>query len=71
LQDGGEGGDLDVHFVGAHGAAATPSKDGDGDKVKRVRITRKDLKKTGGGLRGKDVTEAFRVKDKDLKRTGK
>ena len=28
-------------------------------------------RKAGDGLRGKNVTEAFRVKEKDLKRTGK
>ena len=32
---------------------------------------RKDYKKGGDALRGKNVTEAFRVKDKDLKRTMK
>ena len=31
----------------------------------------KDYKKGGDGLRGKNVTEAYRVKDKDLKRTMK
>ena len=31
----------------------------------------KDYKKGGDGLRGKNVTEAYRVKEKDLKRTMK
>ena len=39
--------------------------------IKTLRMGRKDYKKGGDALRGKNVTEAFRVKDKDLKRTGK
>ena len=38
---------------------------------KTLRVGRKDLKKGGDGLIGKNVTEAFRVRDKDLKRTMK
>ena len=41
------------------------------DPLKRLRVGRKDRKKAGDGLRGKNVTEAFRVKEKDLKRTMK
>ena len=37
--------------------------------LKTLRMGRKDYKKGGDALRGKNVTEAFRVKDKDLKRT--
>jgi len=40
-------------------------------KLKTVRIGRKDFKKGGEALRGKNVTEAFRVKEKDVKRTMK
>ena len=39
--------------------------------LRTLRLGRKDLGKAGDGLRGKNVTEAFRVKEKDLKRTGK
>ena len=39
--------------------------------LKTLRVGRKDYKKAGDGLRGKNVTEAFRVKDKDMKRTMK
>jgi hypothetical protein len=39
--------------------------------LKTLRVGRKDFKKTGDGLRGKNVTEAFRIKDKDMKRQGK
>ena len=41
------------------------------EKLKKIRINRKDFKKGGDGLRGKNVTEQFRVKDKDMKRTMK
>jgi len=41
------------------------------DPLKKLRVGRKDRKKAGDGLRGKNVTEAFRVKEKDLKRTMK
>jgi len=41
------------------------------NKLKKIRINRKDFKKGGDGLRGKNVTEQFRVKDKDMKRTMK
>ena len=43
----------------------------DTDPLKKLRVGRKDRKKAGDGLRGKNVTEAFRVKEKDLKRTMK
>ena len=36
-----------------------------------LRVGRRDRKKAGDGMRGKNVTEAFRVKEKDLKRTMK
>ena len=39
--------------------------------LRTLRLGRKDFGKAGDGLRGKNVTEAFRVKEKDLKRTGK
>ena len=39
--------------------------------LRTPRGCRSDRKKTGTGLRGKNVTEAFRVKEKDLKRTMK
>ena len=51
--------------------ATANSKPGQVSKLKTLRVGRKDYKKGGDGLRGKNVTEAFRVKDKDLKRTGK
>ena len=41
------------------------------EKLKKIRINRKDFKKGGDGLRGKNVTDQYRVKDKDLKRTMK
>ena len=40
-------------------------------KLKKLRLKAKDYRKGGDGLRGKNVTEAYRVKDKDLKRTMK
>ena len=47
------------------------NKSGQVGGLKTLRMGRKDYKKGGDALRGKNVTEAFRVKDKDLKRTGK
>lgn len=41
------------------------------EKLKQVRLHRKDFKKGGEALRGKNVTENFRVKEKDVKRTMK
>ena len=41
------------------------------DKLKKLRIKGKDFKKGGDGLRGKNVTEQFRVKEKDVKRVMK
>jgi len=41
------------------------------DRLKKIRINRKDLKKGGDGLRGKNVMDQYRVKDKDMKRTMK
>ena len=41
------------------------------DKLKKIRINRKDFKKGGDGLRGKNVMDQYRVKDKDMKRTMK
>ena len=40
-------------------------------KLKKLRLKAKDYRKGGDGLRGKNVTEAYRVKEKDLKRTMK
>jgi len=40
-------------------------------KLKKLRLKGKDYRKGGDGLRGKNVTEAYRVKEKDLKRTMK
>ena len=37
-------------------------------KLKKLRLKGKDYRKGGDGLRGKNVTEAYRVKEKDLKR---
>ena len=47
-------------------AKSTPTS-----KLKKLRLKGKDYKKGGDGLRGKNVTEAYRVKEKDLKRTMK
>ena len=47
----------------------TVSKTQDTFTLKTARVGRKDYKKSGNALRGKNVTEAFRVKEKDLKRT--
>ena len=41
------------------------------EKLKKIRINRKDFKKGGDGLRGKNVMDQYRVKDKDMKRTMK
>ena len=60
---------LPLRGVTAGGAGAGgPAGSG---TLKTLRVGRKDYKKGGDGLRGKNVTEAFRVKDKDLKRTMK
>jgi len=40
-------------------------------KLKKLRLKGKDYRKGGDGLRGKNVIEAYRVKEKDLKRTMK
>ena len=40
-------------------------------QLAKTRLKGKDYKKGGDGLRGKNVTEAFRVKEKDMKRTMK
>ena len=40
-------------------------------RLKKLRLKAKDYRKGGDGLRGKNVTEAYRVKEKDLKRTMK
>ena len=37
--------------------------------IRTLRAGRKDYKKGGDALRGKNVTDAYRVKDKDMKRT--
>ena len=37
--------------------------------IRTLRAGRKDYKKGGEALRGKNVTDAYRVKDKDIKRT--
>ena len=39
--------------------------------IRTLRAGRKDYKKGGDALRGKNVNDAYRVKDKDLKRTMK
>lgn len=58
-----------LHLRGAtSGGLAKPGQVGG---IKTLRMGRKDYRKGGDALRGKNVTEAFRVKDKDLKRTGK
>ena len=51
--------------------ATSTLKPGQVSTLKTLRVGRKDYKKGGDGLRGKNVTEAFRVKEKDLKRTMK
>ena len=48
------------------GLASSPTS-----KLKKLRLKGKDYRKGGDGLRGKNVTEAYRVKEKDLKRTMK
>ena len=50
---------------------ATNPKGIPGSNIRGLRAGRKDYKKSGSGMRGKDVTEAFRVKEKDMKRTMK
>ena len=39
--------------------------------LNKAKLKGKDFKKGGAGLRGKNVTEGFRVKEKDMKRTMK
>jgi len=51
-----------------NGAPTTPTPI---SKLKKLRLKGKDYRKGGDGLRGKNVTEAYRVKEKDLKRTMK
>ena len=59
---------LTLNLRGQHG----PGKEGlKGPNIRTLRAGRKDYKKAGDGLRGKNVTEAFRVKEKDFKRTMK
>ena len=58
-----------LHLRGATSGGL--AKSGQVGGIKTLRMGRKDYKKGGDALRGKNVTEAFRVKDKDLKRTGK
>ena len=50
---------------------ATVDKTHDTLTLKTARVGLKDYKKSGNALRGKNVTEAFRVKEKDLKRSMK
>ncbi len=50
---------------------AVPSKGVPVEQLKKMRLQRKDFKKGGEALRGKNVTENFRVKEKDIKRTMK
>ena len=54
------------NIAGANAIRGLPT-----EKLKKIRINRKDFKKGGDGLRGKNVTEQFRVKEKDMKRTMK
>ena len=53
------------------GATAQGGKGNQVGNLRTLRVGRKDYKKAGDGLRGKNVTEAFRVKEKDFKRTMK
>ena len=41
------------------------------EKLKTMRLHKKDFKRGGEALRGKNVTDNFRVKEKDVKRTMK
>jgi hypothetical protein len=41
------------------------------NKLKKLRLKGKDFKKGGEALRGKNVIEAYRVKEKEMKRTMK
>lgn len=41
------------------------------EKMRTLRLHRKDFKKGGEALRGKNVTEGYRIKEKDMKRTMK
>jgi len=69
LKDGEEGTDESPLHLGnakKYGQTGIPT-----DRLKKIRINRKDLKKGGDGLRGKNVMDQYRVKDKDMKRTMK
>ena len=50
---------------------ARPSTTLPTNKLRKLRLKGKDYRKGGDGLRGKNVMEASRVKNKDLKRTNK
>ncbi len=41
------------------------------EKMRTLRLHRKDFKKGGEALRGKNVAEGYRIKEKDMKRTMK
>ena len=58
-------------LLNLRGASSLGTKPGQAGGLRTLRMGRKDYKKGGDALRGKNVTEAFRVKEKDLKRTGK
>ncbi len=60
--------DIPIH-IGV--ARLGPQKGVPVEKLKKIRLQRRDYKKGGEGLRGKNVTEAFRVKEKEIKRTMK
>ena len=50
---------------------ARPSPNLPTGMLRKLRLKGKDYRKGGDGLRGKNVMEASRVKNKDLKRTMK
>ena len=58
--------------IGVHRlATAGQSKGMPVESLRKMRLQRRDFKKGGEALRGKNVTENFRVKEKDIKRTMK
>ena len=50
---------------------ASQSKGVPVENLRRLRLHKKDFKRGGEALRGKNVVENFRVKEKDIKRTMK
>ena len=64
----GTDGESPIH-IGIARLASAQSKAVPVENLRKMRLQRRDFKKGGEALRGKNVTEGFRVKEKDMKRT--